>query len=122
MRDIDINMARVLSVIGGSLLEGEEVRKCDVASLFAFKAEVQRRSANFFLALVDLAEEGRLTKEVFVELYAVYCRELSEGLDKLDTVFYQTMRNIQDHLNEEFLPAPVSEPLAAKNLCRPEFA
>lgn len=122
MRDIDINMARVLSVIGGSLLEGEEVHKCDVASLFAAKAQVQRRSANFFLELVDRAEEGVLTQELFVGLYAVYCQELRECLDKLDTVFYQTMRNIQDHLNEEFLPAPVSEPITAKNLCRPEFA
>jgi len=121
MRDIDINMARVLSVIGGSLLEGEAVEKCDVALLFSAKTIVQQCSADFFLELVGRAEDNRLTRDGFIALYDTYSCDLREGLDHLDRVFHETMLKIQDHLNEAFLPAPVGGPVSAQNVCRPEL-
>ncbi|RQP99667.1 radical SAM protein [Burkholderia stagnalis] len=120
MRDIDINMARTLSVIGGNLLEGDMVQQCEVAALFAAKAAVQRRSADFFLALVEQAEAHDLTRDGFITQYATYAEAIRQGLDHLDNVFHETMLNIKHYLDETFLTDLVGEPLSAQNLCRPE--
>jgi hypothetical protein len=101
MRDIDINMARVLSAMGGRLSEGGGFQHYQVDQLFAAKRETQARTHAFFQDIAAQAEGGGLDREAFRCQYRAYQRDLEFLLDRLDDGFTQTLRLIGAALDED---------------------
>ena len=101
MRDIDINMARVLKVLGGKLSEGREFNRLSIDELFKTKRKVQEFTYDFFNGLVDRAEAGELEMEGFRKDYRAYCEKLQRLLDELDGVFSEALRNTSQMFEQE---------------------
>lgn len=101
MRDIDINMARVLDAMGGRLSEGGEFRNHDIDRLFDVKHTVQKHTHAFFHDILGRAEREELDRTTFAELYRAYRSGLEALLDSLDAAFAQALQRIGNALDEE---------------------
>ena len=101
MRDIDINMARVLSAMGGRLSDGGDFQHYQIDRLFDLKRKTQVCTHAFFHDIAVQAEGGNLEPTAFGLRYRAYRRDLAALLDRLDDGFTQTLRLIGAALNED---------------------
>lgn len=100
MRDIDINMARLLSTFGGRLSEGQEFHQLSIDRLFKTKQQVQEFTYAFFMDMVNRAEDGSLQAAIFSDAYRDYCRDLRRRLDELDDVFSEVLQQTRNMLEQ----------------------
>lgn len=97
MRDIDVNVARILDLVKGPLDEAASLRSVCLDELFAAKRAVQETTHAFFLRLVDEAEAELLDRGAFEQLYEGYRERPRSLLDGLDRAYGRVLAGLDQH-------------------------